>query len=128
MAREKPLELYRNIGVIAHIDAGGDEVVVVGPGSNPRTLEMLKLARAKLQHLPAGKIELVQGDFTDLPFAEARFDTVILHQVLHFAQHPEIALQVARVIGMSMFRTSNGASSTAIWLIASYGTGMRSVG
>ncbi len=60
-----------------------------------KSLEMLKLARAKLQHLPAGKVELVQGDFTDLPFAEAQFDTVLLHQVLHFAQHPEVVLQEA---------------------------------
>ncbi|QIG53745.1 metalloregulator ArsR/SmtB family transcription factor [Altererythrobacter sp. BO-6] len=60
-----------------------------------KSLEMLKLARARLQHLPAGKIELVQGDFTDLPFAEALFDTVVLHQVLHFAQLPEVALQEA---------------------------------
>ena len=56
---------------------------------------MLKLARAKLQHLPAGKVELVPGDFTDLPFGEAQFDTVLLHQVLHFAQEPELVLQEA---------------------------------
>ena len=60
-----------------------------------KSLEMLKLARAKLQHLPAGKAELVPGDFTDLPFAEAQFDTVVLHQVLHFAQEPELVLQEA---------------------------------
>ena len=60
-----------------------------------KSLEMLKLARTKLQHLPADKVELVQGDFTDLPFSEERFDTVLLHQVLHFAQEPEIALQEA---------------------------------
>jgi ArsR family transcriptional regulator len=60
-----------------------------------KSLEMLRLARAKLQHLPTDKIELVQGDFTDLPFGEAQFDTVLLHQVLHFAQEPEIALQEA---------------------------------
>jgi len=60
-----------------------------------KSLEMLKLARAKLQHLPAGKAELVPGDFTGLPFAEAQFDTVVLHQVLHFAQEPELVLQEA---------------------------------
>lgn len=60
-----------------------------------KSLEMLKLARAKLQHLPAGKAELVPGDFTDLPFAEAQFDTVVLHQVLHFIQEPELVLQEA---------------------------------
>mgnify|MGYP000548399869 CR=1 FL=1 len=60
-----------------------------------KSLEMLKLARAKLQHLPTDKIELLQGDFTDLPFGEAQFDTVLLHQVLHFAQEPELVLQEA---------------------------------
>ena len=60
-----------------------------------KSLDMLRVARAKLQHLPAGKAELVPGDFTDLPFAEAQFDTVVLHQVLHFAQEPELVLQEA---------------------------------
>lgn len=63
-----------------------------------KNLEMLKVARAKLQHLPTARIELVQGDFAELPFAEANFDTVVLHQVLHFAQEPAIALaEAARV-------------------------------
>jgi len=60
--------------------------------------EMLRLARARLQHLPAGKVDLLQGDFTALPFAEAAFDTVLFHQVLHYAQEPEVALaEAARV-------------------------------
>ncbi|MCZ8370143.1 MAG: metalloregulator ArsR/SmtB family transcription factor [Porphyrobacter sp.] len=64
-----------------------------------KNLEMLRVARAKLQHLPASSIELVQGDFSDLPFADASFDTVILHQVLHFAPDPAPALaEAARVL------------------------------
>jgi len=63
-----------------------------------KNLEMLRVARAKLQHLPASRIELVQGDFADLPFAAASFDMVLMHQVLHFAQTPEPALaEAARV-------------------------------
>ena len=63
-----------------------------------KSLDMLRLARAKLQHLPAGRAELVQGDFGNLPFAAHRFDTVLLHQVLHFAQDPGAALaEAARV-------------------------------
>ncbi len=63
-----------------------------------RNLEMLRLARAKLQHLPTSDIELVQGDFTDLPFAANRFDTLVLHQVLHFALNPAVVLaEAARV-------------------------------
>lgn len=64
-----------------------------------KNLEMLRVARAKLQHLPAAQIELVQGDFADLPFADASFDTVVLHQVLHFAPDPAPALaEAARVL------------------------------
>ncbi len=60
--------------------------------------EMLRLARARLQHLPAGKVDLQQGDFTALPFAAGAFDTVLLHQVLHYAQEPEAVLgEAARV-------------------------------
>ena len=64
-----------------------------------KNLEMLRVARAKLQHLPAAQIELVQGDFADLPFPDASFDTVVLHQVLHFAPDPAPALaEAARVL------------------------------
>ena len=60
--------------------------------------EMLRLARARLQQLPAGQVDLVQGDFTALPFAPAVFDTVLLHQVLHYAQEPEaVLIEAARV-------------------------------
>ena len=60
--------------------------------------EMLRIARARLQNLPAGKTDLVQGDFTALPFAAAAFDTLLFHQVLHYAQEPEAVLaEAARV-------------------------------
>lgn len=60
--------------------------------------EMLRIARARLQHLPADRIDLVQGDFTALPFADGQFDTVLFHQVLHYAQAPEDVLaEAARV-------------------------------
>ncbi|WP_390476394.1 ArsR/SmtB family transcription factor [Altererythrobacter sp. MTPC7] len=64
-----------------------------------KSLEMLRVARAKLQNLPAERVELVQGDFAALPFAAHSFDTVLLHQVLHFAQEPARALaEAARVV------------------------------
>jgi len=60
--------------------------------------EMLRLARTRLQDLPADRLDLVQGDFTALPFASESFDTVIFHQVLHYAQEPAPALaEAARV-------------------------------
>ncbi len=60
--------------------------------------EMLRLARARLQRLAPGRVELVQGDFAELPFVDATFDTVLFHQVLHYAQSPEAVLaEAARV-------------------------------
>ncbi|HMO70019.1 MAG TPA: methyltransferase domain-containing protein, partial [Novosphingobium sp.] len=68
---------------------------VTGLDNSP---EMLRLARARLQGLPAGSHDLVQGDFAALPFADASFDTVLFHQVLHYAQHPGAVLaEAARV-------------------------------
>ena len=63
-----------------------------------KSLDMLRVARAKLQHLPADQVELVQGDFLSLPFVAQSFETVVLHQVLHFAQDPASVLaEAARV-------------------------------
>lgn len=63
-----------------------------------KSLDMLRVARARLQGLSAERFELVQGDFSVLPFADRSFDTVLLHQVLHYAQAPEQVLaEAARV-------------------------------
>ncbi len=60
--------------------------------------DMLRIARARLQMLPAEKVDLVQGDFTALPFPDAAFDTLLFHQVLHYAQEPEgVLAEAARV-------------------------------
>lgn len=60
--------------------------------------DMLRVARARLQLLPPARLNLLQGDFTQLPFDDASFDTVLFHQVLHYAQLPELALaEAARV-------------------------------
>ena len=60
--------------------------------------EMLRLARTRLQGLSADRVDLVQGDFHALPFADGGFDTVLIHQVLHYAQDPAAVLgEAARV-------------------------------
>lgn len=65
-------------------------------------IEMLRLARAKLGNLRsdvAAKVEIMLGDFNALPLADSEFDTVIFHQVLHYAQHPEgVIAEAARVL------------------------------
>lgn len=68
---------------------------VTGLDNSP---EMLRLARARLQNLPADSVDLVQGDFAALPFDAASFDCVVFHQVLHYAQDPErVMAEAARV-------------------------------
>ena len=66
--------------------------------------EMLRLARAKLAGLPnaatiQAHTDIVLGDFNQLPFANAAFDTILFHQVLHYAQTPDHVLgEAARVL------------------------------
>jgi ArsR family transcriptional regulator len=64
--------------------------------------EMLRLARAKLGNLSnevVAKVEIMLGDFNALPLANDTFDTIIFHQVLHYAQHPEgVIAEAARVL------------------------------
>ncbi len=88
------LDIGTGTGRMAEMLAGrADHIVALD-----KSLAMLRVARAKLQHLPADRIELVQGDFANLPFAPQGFDTVLFHQVLHFAQDPSAVLaEAARV-------------------------------
>ncbi|MDP2129275.1 MAG: metalloregulator ArsR/SmtB family transcription factor [Erythrobacter sp.] len=89
------LDIGTGTGRMAELFAGQAERIV----ALDKNLEMLRVARAKLQHLPTAQIELVQGDFADLPHGVASFDTVLLHQVLHFSTDPAPALaEAARVL------------------------------
>ena len=93
-----------NLGALLDVGTGTGRIAqLLAPRASQITAldnspEMLRLARARLQHLAAEHLALVQGDFTALPFAEAAFDTVLFHQVLHYAQAPELVLaEAARV-------------------------------
>ena len=67
---------------------GGQASSALGIDRSP---EMLRLARVKLAD--AGlDAELRQGDMYALPIHDGAADLVILHQVLHFAQHPSAAI------------------------------------
>ncbi len=64
-----------------------------------RSPEMLRLARAKLTEAGLGPVDLRQGDMYALPLPSGSADTVILHQVLHYAQQPAGAVaEVARLL------------------------------
>jgi len=82
------LDVGTGTGRIAELFAA-DAAHIVAFDKSP---DMLRIARARLQHLPSDAVELVQGDFAQLPFAARSFDTVLLHQVLHYAQAPEAVL------------------------------------
>lgn len=64
-----------------------------------RSPEMLRLARVKLAEAGLAAAELRQGDMYALPLPAGSADTVILHQVLHFAQQPAAAVaEAARLL------------------------------
>ncbi|WP_298394864.1 metalloregulator ArsR/SmtB family transcription factor [Sphingobium sp.] len=63
-----------------------------------RSPDMLRLARTKLPPDAGDKYALLLGDFLDLPLERDSADTVVLHQVLHYAQAPEAVIaEAARV-------------------------------
>ena len=63
-----------------------------------RSPEMLRIARAKLADTSI-TADLLQGDFVALPLDEMSVDTVVMHQVLHFAHEPgRVIAEAARVL------------------------------
>ena len=63
------------------------------------SLDMLLLARDRLERAGLKHCSVRQGDIYDLPLANASFDVVILHQVLHFLDDGARAIrEAARVL------------------------------
>jgi len=94
------------IGRLVDIGTGtGRMIELFGPGAVQalgidRSPEMLRLARAKLAAAGLDSAELRQGDMYALPLPSDSADTVILHQVLHYAQNPAAAVsEAARLLG-----------------------------
>jgi ArsR family transcriptional regulator len=64
-----------------------------------RSSEMLRLARVKLDEAGISGASLRQGDMYALPLGDSSADSIILHQVLHYAQQPGSAIvEAARVL------------------------------
>lgn len=64
-----------------------------------RSSEMLRLARVKLEEAGISGASLRQGDMNALPLNDRSVDSIILHQVLHYAQQPGSAIaEAARVL------------------------------
>ena len=89
------LDIGTGTGRMAELFANqADEVVALD--NSPA---MLRVARARLQNLGDSRIEMIHADFSNLPLADCSVDTVLLHQVLHFAQVPaDVMREAARVM------------------------------
>lgn len=95
----------RPIGRLVDIGTGtGRMLELFGSGAVSatgvdRSPEMLRLARVKLSESDIQKAELRQSDMYALPLDDGSADTVILHQVLHFAHQPAAAIaEAARLL------------------------------
>ncbi len=90
----------RSLGRLVDIGTGtGRMIELFGPRSVQaigidRSSEMLRLARVKLEAagIPSS---LRQGDMYALPLADHSADSVIIHQVLHYAHSPAAAIAEA---------------------------------
>ena len=61
--------------------------------------EMLSLARARIEKAHLGQVQVRRGDLFELPYPEASFDLVTVHQVLHYLEDPAAAIhEAARVL------------------------------
>ena len=64
-----------------------------------RSPEMLRLARGRIEAAGLPHAEVRRGDMFALPLGDASADTIVLHQVLHFADLPAAAIaEAARVL------------------------------
>jgi ubiquinone/menaquinone biosynthesis C-methylase UbiE len=93
------------LGRLVDIGTGtGRMIELFGPASDSalgidRSPEMLRLARVKLAEAGLDTAELRQGDMYALPLPSGSADTVIIHQVLHYAQSPAAAVaEAARLL------------------------------
>ncbi len=93
------------IGRLIDIGTGtGRMIELFGPAADhalgiDRSPEMLRLARVKLAEAGLDSVELRQGDMYALPLSAGCADTVIVHQVLHYAQNPAAAVaEAARLL------------------------------
>ena len=94
----------RALGRLVDVGTGtGRMIELFGPRASQaigidRSSEMLRLARVKLEAAGIAS-SLRQGDMYALPLADDSADSVIIHQVLHYAHSPAAAIaEAARVL------------------------------
>jgi ArsR family transcriptional regulator len=75
---------------------GRDAAAALGIDRSP---EMLRLARGRIEAAGLAHAEVRHGDMYALPAGDSSVDTVVLHQVLHFADDPAAVIaEAARVL------------------------------
>jgi len=94
----------QHLGRFVDIGTGtGRMIELFGPRASQaigidRSSEMLRLARVKLEAAGIAS-SLRQGDMYSLPLADQSADTIVIHQVLHYAHSPAAAIaEAARVL------------------------------
>ena len=94
----------QHLGRFVYIGTGtGRMIELFGPRASQaigidRSSEMLRLARVKLEAAGIAS-SLRQGDMYSLPLADQSADTIVIHQVLHYAHSPAAAIaEAARVL------------------------------
>ena len=95
----------RPLGTLLDIGTGtGRMIELLGPAANDslgvdRSVDMLRVARAKIEAAGLAQAQVRQADMYALPIGNGDVDTVVLHQVLHFAHEPAQAIaEAARVL------------------------------
>lgn len=95
----------RPLGALLDIGTGtGRMIELLGRAANDslgvdRSLDMLRIARAKIEAAGLPRAQVRQADMYALPVDDGGADTVVLHQVLHFAHEPAQAIaEAARVL------------------------------
>ncbi|WP_426162963.1 ArsR/SmtB family transcription factor [Sandarakinorhabdus sp. DWP1-3-1] len=94
-----------DLGVLVDVGTGtGRMIELLGPQARAalgidRSPEMLRLARGRIEASGLAHAEVRRGDMYALPRADGSVDTVVLHQVLHFADDPAAVIaELARVL------------------------------
>lgn len=94
-----------SVGALLDIGTGtGRMIELLGPRATSalgidRSPEMLRLARGRIEGAGLAHGAVRQGDMYTLPVGDGASDTVIIHQVLHFADDPAAVIaDAARVL------------------------------
>ena len=95
-----------SLGRLVDVGTGtGRMIELLGPHATAalgidRSPEMLRLARGRIEATGLAHAEVRRGDMYALPRVDHSVDTVVLHQVLHFADDPAAVIaEAARVLG-----------------------------